>query len=495
MIMKNTKTRSMLRRSFLLIGALCMVALYSCDKDDPIPDDPIATFQYVQDEENFLVVVFTNYSSNATSYSWNFGDGETSVEENPTHTFAAEGDYDVSLTATNSAGSHTYTQTIEVKDPVGSLGLLAGNDSKTWRLYRVGTSLGVGPDAENARQYWSLDNSGLRPCVYHHEFTFHRDGSFVFDDKGSFWGEEAIFGGTDLVGTCFEATAANMVNSDGVDVSAFLGNTHAFEYEPSTNTIVLNGLGAWMGMPQLGTTGESTVPENSRTFKGVIEEFEGYDLLTISFTYADLYWDATYASYSDPSLEPEVVEEHDPGEDLPSFTPEEMYNTFASTDEADVKYLVPTESLVTITPGVDDPADATAAKVGEYHRGTDMYADLKFQMDFNIQFDNFTTVSLDVYVPSSNTYSEGGLDKSIMIWIADASTTQNFWESWVQFLVEPEDVVEDEWVTYTFQLDTPSEGSVGTALSRTDLDLVGLTIGGGGHDVDGIFYIRNFVFE
>ena len=49
-----------------------------------------------------LTVTFTNTSTNALSYVWNFGDGQaTSTEPNPTHTYAAPGTYLVKLSATN----------------------------------------------------------------------------------------------------------------------------------------------------------------------------------------------------------------------------------------------------------------------------------------------------------------------------------------------------------------------------------------------------------
>lgn len=494
--MKKTRTQQLLKQSMWVLGLFMFAALYSCSKDDDDNGDLIASFSYDIDTENHLKVVFTNFSQNATTYLWDFGDGETSTEESPTHIFPESATYEVVLTASNADGeSATYKQNIQLTDPDVALARLAGEISKTWKLHRVGTSMGVGPDAEGARAWWALSNDGSRSCVYFHEFTFHRDGSFEFDDQGQFWGEAAVFGG-DLKEVCFEAIAANMVNSEGNDVSAWLGGTHAYEYVPSTNTITLNGQGAWMGLPQLGTSGESIVPETSKSFTAVIEEHDDYDLMIVSYAYADLYWDFTYASYSDPTLEPEVITEVDDVEDLPKYAPEQFFNTFASEDEEDVQYLFPTQdaSDVTITIGVDDPADPDGDKVGEYQRGTSQFADLKFQMDFNIQFDNFTTVSIDVFVPSTNNY-EGGLDKSIMIFIADAHTTPSFWESWVQFLVPDDEVVMDEWVTYTFDLDEPSEGSVGTPLTREDLDLVGLTIGGGDHNEDAVFYIRNFIFE
>jgi PKD repeat protein len=42
-------------------------------------------------------------------YLWNFGDGTTSTEQNPTHIFAPDGKYTVSLTVTNSYGKDTKT--------------------------------------------------------------------------------------------------------------------------------------------------------------------------------------------------------------------------------------------------------------------------------------------------------------------------------------------------------------------------------------------------
>ncbi len=46
--------------------------------------------------------VFTyNLSGNATSYLWNFGDGTTSIETNPTHYYQSAGTFDVTLIANN----------------------------------------------------------------------------------------------------------------------------------------------------------------------------------------------------------------------------------------------------------------------------------------------------------------------------------------------------------------------------------------------------------
>jgi uncharacterized protein (TIGR02145 family) len=49
-------------------------------------------------------------TNNPTSWSWDFGDGSTSTQQNPSHTYNSEGYYTVELTITNSAGSDTETK-------------------------------------------------------------------------------------------------------------------------------------------------------------------------------------------------------------------------------------------------------------------------------------------------------------------------------------------------------------------------------------------------
>lgn len=62
-----------------------------------------------------LPVNFSNTSTNADFYAWNFGDGNSSAQSNPTHTFASAGSYVVSLVATNLNGcSDTVYQNILV---------------------------------------------------------------------------------------------------------------------------------------------------------------------------------------------------------------------------------------------------------------------------------------------------------------------------------------------------------------------------------------------
>jgi len=60
-------------------------------------------------------ISFTDRSQNATSVRWDFGDGTTSTDRNPTHTYAAPGQYTVTLTAQVSATCTDQVQrTVEI---------------------------------------------------------------------------------------------------------------------------------------------------------------------------------------------------------------------------------------------------------------------------------------------------------------------------------------------------------------------------------------------
>ncbi|HWQ48657.1 MAG TPA: PGF-pre-PGF domain-containing protein [Methanosarcina sp.] len=66
-----------------------------------------------------LNVAFTDKSTDATSWAWNFGDGSTSTEQNSMHTYSEAGNYNVVLTVNNEKGSSSKTQNIIVQsEPV-----------------------------------------------------------------------------------------------------------------------------------------------------------------------------------------------------------------------------------------------------------------------------------------------------------------------------------------------------------------------------------------
>jgi len=72
---------------------------------------PIANFSYVL---NGLDVTFTNLSTNTSSYSWDFGDGNTSTLQNPENFYPSSSNYTVTLIASNNCGADTFSQNISV---------------------------------------------------------------------------------------------------------------------------------------------------------------------------------------------------------------------------------------------------------------------------------------------------------------------------------------------------------------------------------------------
>lgn len=68
-------------------------------------------------------VSFTDLSVDADgsvqSWEWDFGDGATSIERHPVHTYAVLGDYDVTLSVLDDMGAPaTITRTITVTGPL-----------------------------------------------------------------------------------------------------------------------------------------------------------------------------------------------------------------------------------------------------------------------------------------------------------------------------------------------------------------------------------------
>jgi cyclophilin family peptidyl-prolyl cis-trans isomerase len=90
---------------------------FSCGK-------PIAQFSYLNKEEKLVApvkVTFDNTSKAADTYEWDFGDGNTSTEANPTHTYRASGNYLVKLKAVKNGKATVSVQRILVTAPLDCL--------------------------------------------------------------------------------------------------------------------------------------------------------------------------------------------------------------------------------------------------------------------------------------------------------------------------------------------------------------------------------------
>jgi PKD repeat protein len=97
-------------KRFLFLAALTSLLLSRCHVD-PHADFSISSSSV----EPGVDVYFTNLSTDADSYSWDFGDGYNSYDVSPVHYYDAEGTYTISLTASHhGGGSDVAQQTIDV---------------------------------------------------------------------------------------------------------------------------------------------------------------------------------------------------------------------------------------------------------------------------------------------------------------------------------------------------------------------------------------------
>jgi PKD repeat protein len=332
-----------------LLLLVLVTFIQSCKEDDPDPE-VIASFTFALDPNDFRTVIFTNESQNYSTLAWDFDDGSAlSTEVNPTHTFAADGEYNVTLTATASSGgkSDTYTKTITITDPDVILSKLTGATSKTWKLLRDVSlnqyPLEVGPPAHN-EIWWAFGKNeplGVRPCMLNDEWTFNRDGSMVFDDKGDYWAEGTIYpeGSNN---DCFSSSSP-MINQDGADVSAWKSGTHQFELLETGTVLKVKGLGAFIGLQKVATHKEVKVPQEEITFN-VISLADGpVDTLIVEAEMQDdagaatAYWRFVLMHYDDPNAEPPIP--GPPPVASFTYTLDGLTATFTNTSENADTYL------------------------------------------------------------------------------------------------------------------------------------------------------------
>lgn len=99
-----------LQQLFILIVAIFLLA--ACSR-------PIAQFETPQTAYKAQSeITFSNKSTDAESYLWDFGDGNTSTDKEPKHTYNKEGTYTVTLTAKDTKNKESITtQTVKVERP------------------------------------------------------------------------------------------------------------------------------------------------------------------------------------------------------------------------------------------------------------------------------------------------------------------------------------------------------------------------------------------
>lgn len=118
----------MKKLQYLILLGLTIGLFQNCEDDDfPVPPaSTVPQFTYTIDNEEFApaTVAFTNTSIvpetvGTATFSWNFGDGQSSTETSPSHLYESPGAYTVNLVVTTSGSLEVRqtTKTIVIKDP------------------------------------------------------------------------------------------------------------------------------------------------------------------------------------------------------------------------------------------------------------------------------------------------------------------------------------------------------------------------------------------
>lgn len=140
------------------------VKVDGCGQVDPCGVKPLFDFKIDKCTVYFTDLTGTNTGTTITSWNWNFGDGNISNLQNPTHAYAANGTYNVCLTvyAVNAAGvecKNTYCKEVKVSDcgQVEPCGVKPSFDAKVEKCvaYFLNNTV-VNPGTSITSWYWSF---------------------------------------------------------------------------------------------------------------------------------------------------------------------------------------------------------------------------------------------------------------------------------------------------------------------------------------------------
>lgn len=207
-----------------------------------IATPPVANFSANTVSSCTGQIQFTDLSTNSpTSWSWNFGDGGTSTQQNPSHFYTTNGTYTVSLIATNAFGSNTKTLTnyITVNKPAapaasdvsrcgsGSFSLSTSSANPVAWLDSNGVKVSssnpfVTPNLTQTTTYWLQDTVG--GALYHVGKVDNSGSGGYLTQNGSNWA------------TIFNVNTACTLQS--VYVYAGAAGNRTFELRNSSGTVL-----------------------------------------------------------------------------------------------------------------------------------------------------------------------------------------------------------------------------------------------------------------
>ena len=152
---------------------IAAVNFSSCKKTSNSPQP----FVFFSVQVNGTTVSFENKSEDVVSYEWDFGDGTTSTEESPVHTYPGKGKYVPTLYATTAAGAKGEASTVLQIAKTSSI-KLNDNTLSDWDTISTNVVL-AGPNSGNFIKA-KYDYDGNYIYVYFEQNTTKADGN-IYD--------------------------------------------------------------------------------------------------------------------------------------------------------------------------------------------------------------------------------------------------------------------------------------------------------------------------
>ena len=117
---------------------------------------------------------FTDSSTNAVSWHWDFGDGNTSTQQHPTHNFLASGEYNVTLTVKNADGCISVYKT-KVSTPVFTAKPSASYDP----AFKFPLFVSFKANAKGATSYhWDFGDKGNTSTKENPTYTYNDSNTY-----------------------------------------------------------------------------------------------------------------------------------------------------------------------------------------------------------------------------------------------------------------------------------------------------------------------------
>ncbi|MBS3778429.1 MAG: PKD domain-containing protein, partial [Candidatus Thermoplasmatota archaeon] len=122
----------------------------------------------------------TDEDGSIESWNWNFGDGNTSTEENPTHSYAIRGDYDILLNVTDNHGAtsqKTKSITVSNTPPTANFSF-SPSTPKTFQTITF-TSSSIDPDGSIVNSTWDFGDNTVNYSMNTTTHQYTNNGTYT----------------------------------------------------------------------------------------------------------------------------------------------------------------------------------------------------------------------------------------------------------------------------------------------------------------------------